>query len=141
MGSYPGLSSDVSGGNTPPPQPQVCGELRVESCWRVGGWVVLGRWKGGHPNHSFFSFHVSFFYLRLNQIPLKMELRQFWKGYYVFFCDLEGPVDSHTSGWSTNRPSRTSCRDSNLVEAPVRSVRVRQFWRGWGPVGKGSMVE
>lgn len=101
-------------------------------------------WEGGKVGIQtihFFSFHVSFFYLRLNQIPLKMELRQFWKGYYVFFCDLEGPVDSHTSGWSTNRPSRTSCRNSNLVEAPVRSVRVRQFWRGWGPVGKGSMVE
>ena len=59
-------------------------------------------------------------------------------GYYVFFVILKGPVNSHTS-WCI--PSRTSCRDSNLGEAPVRSVRVRQFWRGWGPVGKGSMVE
>ena len=68
MGSYPGLSSrEVSGGNTPPPQPQVLRELEG---WRVGGlegWRVGGLegglfWEGGkvgrvgHPKHFFFKF-------------------------------------------------------------------------------------
>ena len=161
MGSYPGLSSDVSGGNTPPPQPQVCGEL--EGCyWRVGG---VGFWKGGKVGRwrqpktqkvrfffgkvgggiqTIFFFHFSFLFWW--NLPLKIEV-QFLEGVLCFFLILKGQSTAiHLGGvltenWDRCIPSRTSCRDSNLVEAPVRSVRARQFWRGWGPVGKGSMVE
>lgn len=74
-----------------------------------------------------------------------MEFQAILEWGTMFFCYLEGtsqqPYIVQTENWDRCIPSRTSCRDSNLVEAPVRSVRARQFWRGWGPVGKGSMVE
>ena len=50
----------------------------------------------GHPNHSFFSFHVSFFDLKVESNPLKMELQAILEWGICFFAILKGPVNSHT---------------------------------------------